>query len=82
MLAFGIEHKILIITAGLAIVIYRAVIFISNKNAIVPVAISDFENIRCDIININFYAIKVSFGFLKKKKKYMVSEFVYLIPSV
>lgn len=64
--AFSIEHKILIITAGLAVVVNRAVIFISNKNAIVPVAISNFVNIRCDIVHINFHAIKVRFGFLKK----------------
>ena len=44
-------------------------IFVSNKNSVVPVVISDFVNIRCDVIHINFYVIKVRVGFLKKKER-------------
>ena len=69
LLAFGIEYKILIITAGFVTFINGSVIFVSNKNSIVPVVISDFVNIRRDVIHINFYAIKVRVGFLKKKKE-------------
>jgi len=73
--AFGIEHKVLIITAGYATVINRGVIFVSNKNSIVPVVISDFVNTRCDVIHINFHALKIRVGFLEKREKYRVSEF-------
>lgn len=69
LLAFGIEHKKLIITAGFATFINRSVICVSNKNSIVAVVISDFVNIRCDVIHINFDAIKVRVGFLKKRKE-------------
>ena len=76
MFAFGIEHKILIITAGFVTFINRSEIFVSNKNSIVPVVISDFVNIRCDVIHINFDATKVRVGFLKKKgKRFRVSGF-------